>query len=107
MHDLETIARRNEEATVRAIAHYCSLGRWVVASYSNGHIASLETFTAEDDAIAALKTEMPPTSDQRVLHTPAKPDGTVVPALVEPEGVLISHNASVAGVTLTATASQA
>lgn len=121
MHALETIARLNAKATEKAIGHYCGLGRWVVAGYAGLHITSLETFTSESEAVAAVRAELDSPDQKRVLHPP-KPAAEVVGQrdqsedrtlaayigkVAKEEGITITHNASVAGTTLTATASQA
>ncbi len=121
MHSLETIERLNEEATVKAITHYCGLGRWVVAGYAGLHITSLETFTDEAEALVALRAELDSPDQKRVLHPPTPPAQVVgardqsedrtlaayIDKVAREEGITISHNSSVAGATLTATASQA
>lgn len=118
MHSLETIARLNAEATEKAIGHYCGLGRWVVAGYTGLHIVSLETFTNEAEALAAVRAELDSPDQKRVLHPPKPADqvagqrdqsedrtlAAYIDKVAKEEGITITHNASVAGVTLTATA---
>lgn len=121
MHSLETIQRLNAEATEKAIKHYQDQGRWVVAGYAGLHITSLETFTDGAEASAAARREVDSPDQRFELHQPTPADqvvrardqsedrklGDYIDRVAKEEGVTVSHNASVSGVTLTAQATTA
>ena len=72
MHDLNTINRLNNEAFAASIHRYRTDGRFVLAKYEGLHLVSIETFSDQVSANAALDTAM---AEQRagartVLFTP-------------------------------------
>lgn len=70
MHSLETIHRLNAEALQKSAKHFADQGRFVVVTYFGLHVASVETFSDQDDAFAALNAPLASPDVNRKLIPP-------------------------------------
>lgn len=70
MHSLETIHRLNAEALQKSAKHFADQGRFVVVTYFGLHVASVETFSDERDAFAALNAPLASPDVNRKLIPP-------------------------------------
>lgn len=77
MHSLETIHKLNAEALQKSAKHFADQGRFVVVTYFGLHVASVETFSEQAEAFAALNAPLfspdvnrkliPPTPREQVV----------------------------------------
>ena len=70
MHALHTIQTLNAETFAPAIENYRAQGRYVVATYTGLHIASIETFTDAKEAVALFEAPVESPDVHRKIYTP-------------------------------------
>lgn len=73
MHDLNQISKMNAEAYAEAVDNFRRQGRYVIVKMTGLHIASIETFTDEGDALHTFANLVAETPDVHFkLLTPTR-----------------------------------
>lgn len=73
MHDLNQISKLNAQAFGDAVENFRRQGRYVIATFTGAHLAQIETFTDEGDALRTFANLVAETPDVHFeLLTPTR-----------------------------------